>query len=488
MTKKREFFIRLAYFAFLYVFLCIFYMKCYPLILSSPDDWRYINYWRDFAFALVGRGWNPGRVLPEVLMPLGARIGVYIVSPILRIGGVEAGFIDSVALGLALIVTASVLFYLYSFDYFIRKKLSPDIFRELFLTSFFFIAHFLIFRSSVSGNTYLFDGIVPNLYFYYIIPCLLNFSVCFFWAAFETDEYISQMSLFPQALFLTAVYFAVLSNMFSSIVIAVYAALRCLRHILKERGLSFGISISRLKYELFTLCLWLYSLAAEATGGNARNIIGGGRQRSFISAIPDSILSSFGLFKSMSKYFLLLSAVLILILMVFIIKERRIPELLVFVSLHLLIVYIYQILLAAAVGSGYISRAMVCATFLVDLILIDVYGLICLIRFKREFMIVAPIMIIIMISLCDTTAPVYTAPSCETASVKKLDEYFIEAIHRADSEGSSEVRIDIPAGYPGIFDDSNTPELYSTYISSTLYKYGITSRLINISFDSESES
>ena len=55
-------------------------MEVAPLLPFDGDDWRYIGAIR-LPFPIWG-GWNPTRVLPELLMPLGGYISAFIVYPL----------------------------------------------------------------------------------------------------------------------------------------------------------------------------------------------------------------------------------------------------------------------------------------------------------------------------------------------------------------------------------------------------------------------
>ena len=220
MKNKRESITRLVYFACVFIILMIFYSIYYPMILSSPDDWRYINYWRDNALVYIGRGWNPARVLPEMLMPLMANIGFSFG----RLFGMS--FMKSISIGLSLGVVIFICLYIYFFSRMIRKQFALDVFQELFAATVFLLIHFWIFRSNTFRNTFLIDGGDPNTYYYYVIPFLLNCTVCFIWSTCDSSTDISIWPEIIKGTWIIAIYLAVFSNMFNSIVIAVYASLR----------------------------------------------------------------------------------------------------------------------------------------------------------------------------------------------------------------------------------------------------------------------
>ena len=478
MKINRDSLYRSIFYVFTGVFLLVFYTRCYPLILASPDDWRYINYWRDFAFATLGRGWNPGRVLPESLMPIGGNLGVYVIGPLVHD---SIGFIREIAIGVSIPVIIAIVFYLYSFGRLLRKRLNVGIRTELFLTLVFFLFHFWIFRSAQSHNTYLFDGLSPNLYYFYVIPVLLNFSACFIWVSIGDGESLKKLAPAPKSAFWVMIYFSVFSNLFTSVVIAVFAGLRCLITLIWHREDSFKKTLYAVRYEAVILLMWLYSMAAEAMGGNAAHVTASAEALSFAQKIRNVITDSFELLLKVNKYFALLCAVLIVVLIIRMISNTKLRNDVLFITAHAATVYIYQILLGCVVGPEYISRAMVSATFLIDLLILDILAINEIISIKREAVLLAPLFVIVVISMINTREPVFNASASEVIPLERLDGYYVDTVVEADRNGLDTVTISAPKWYPYLPDDPDG--LYSTYISSTLYKYGLTSRKMTILFD-----
>lgn len=466
MKNRRTGIIRFCFFAVLTGFTALFFIRMHPLILHTPDDWRYLNYWRDFAFTVIGRGWNPGRVLPEILMPVGAWIGVYFLMPL------GTGFVRATAIGLAVIVTLAILLYMLSFDFLIRRKTGLGLYSELSVTLLFFLMHFWIFRSAQSGNTYLFDGYDPNLYFYYVIPYMLNFSVCFIWYAMGETDGFREITGIKKGLWWLIIYLAVFSNMFVSIILAVFTAIRCLSIVLKNRGKQNLRSIAvSLRYELAVIVLWLYSLAAEATGGNAGHI---SEENSvhFAAAIKDAVAGSIALCKQINKYFAMFVVLMVIILICIMITKKKSLGTCIGIILWGVMDYSYLILLCGVVGSEYISRAMVSACYLIPVLLIISLSAVSALELREDLITLMPLVVLIIVSLINTTKPVFAESPGTVRMKEKLDNYFVEEFMQADLAGSNEIRIKIPDWYAYELEDY---DLYSVYIPSTLYKYGIIS-------------
>lgn len=490
MKNKRESITRLVYFACVFIILMIFYSIYYPMILSSPDDWRYINYWRDNALVYIGRGWNPARVLPEMLMPLMANIGFSFG----RLFGMS--FMKSISIGLSLGVVIFICLYIYFFSRMIRKQFALDVFQELFAATVFLLIHFWIFRSNTFRNTFLIDGGDPNTYYYYVIPFLLNCTVCFIWSTCDSSTDISIWPEIIKGTWIIAIYLAVFSNMFNSIVIAVYASLRLFIYIFQSlKRKSNCLIYKNAKYECAVLMMWIYSLVAELNGGRAQSLMGeNGKKERYISRVVQTFLCSINLFKKLNKYFLLFSFLLVAYFVFSIITHKgkntdakydnavNWTGMYIFAIAFLGIVYSYQLLLGGFVGSLYIERAMVSNTYLISLVLIDIFALIYIVVSHNKIMMFAPIVTMIIVSMIGTAEPIFSGGYCDSQTNEQLYDYYLDAIIDADDKGEDEVVLVTPDWKPLSAENQDHYELLAKYMSSTLYKYGMTSRLMKISF------
>ncbi|MCR4595863.1 MAG: hypothetical protein K5673_03670 [Lachnospiraceae bacterium] len=475
MYPKKVILLKTVYYVFLTLFLGIFFIRCYPLMIRTADDWRYLDYWRDYALALPGRGWNPGRILPEMLMPLAAQIGVYLIMPFID------SFAGAVASGMGIVLILFILIYLWTFGYMIRKNTECGIYRELLFVTLFLLFHFWIFRSRTFENTYMFDGLDANLYFFYVIPYMINFSVCFMWSTIREGSDISNCPLFFKALFLSAAYFAIFSNMYSSIVIAVYASMRCLRIYTGHKGMPVKQMISRLRYELAVIIVWVYSLIVEAFGGNAAYVTGKHGGNGILADIHDTVLEAWSLYRQTNKYFAVFSAFLLVVMVWGVIRRSYEPTKLIYPIVMLVVIWIYEILLSAIVGYGYISRTMVSATYLVILFILDIQGIIYILSVKQEAIIVMPLLIVVILSMINTTDTVFANPAGQVAQDKMLADYLVDEMVRAEAHGISEPVLHIPEWYSGGYDDDI--ELLSTYLPHTLWKYGVISWNWDVRFE-----
>lgn len=480
---KKEKVLRGSFFLGVFAFFYAFYMFFYPLTLQTPDDWRYIDYWRDAAFAMLGRGWNPSRVLPETLMPLAAHMG-FILGKFWHMS-----FIKSIAFGLSIMLIAFIMIYFYSFDYMIRQLWKGiSIYEELFIDIVFILFHFWIFRSEQIANTYMFDGGNPNTFYFYVIPYLLNCSMCFFWSVYKTKG--SNRPVLVNSLLILGLYLAVFSNMFSSEIIVTYAVLNIICYCFNEYSKSKEkkIFVLDLRYELLTVMMWLYSIVAEWMGGRAHSIVDDGEGDNLLSSLIETASYLGNLIKRVNKYYAVITVLLFIYLFVFMIKDRKVREHSCIYSYVYRCIFMgiciwgYQMLLCSVVDPRYIERALISNTYFITIILIDVLAIIHIIMRVPKMMVFAPLFILIVASMLSTSMPTYSGHECWVKREEQLYDYYLDLIAEAELKDAQEITITKPDWYYGTSNEEYD-KLLAEYMASTLFKYGITSKKMAISFE-----
>ena len=111
----------------------IFYTCLSPLVIYDMDDWLYIFYTRN-PWPQWG-GWNPIRILPELLMPFTARLSTWLIYP------VTGKFMYSIELGMTIVMSLVLTVYARSFFRLMRKIISTR--RAILLTGMFLVMHLL---------------------------------------------------------------------------------------------------------------------------------------------------------------------------------------------------------------------------------------------------------------------------------------------------------------------------------------------------------
>ena len=258
----------LLFFLGVFLLMLLFFTFAYPLVLVSLDDWAYFGYAR-ISLPFPGF-WNPSRVLPETLMPLCGSFAALIYH---CFGDYVKAQVFSLALAFGLCIAG----YVFSFYRLLRKKLSLERFSAMLLSLCFLLLHFLMFRSQESGNIHLFYGSHVVLVFFYIIPAMLNAALLMLDLSEDFLLTLLKPGRLPQkAAWLLAVYLAVFSNLFGSVLFAAYVGCRLLADIpaARKQKQKFSAFLREQLMRLLVLLAWLVSALFEALGGRAARSYG----------------------------------------------------------------------------------------------------------------------------------------------------------------------------------------------------------------------
>ena len=209
------------FFLALFVGLAVFFTAAHPLPLLDTDDWAYFCGAR---LALpIPRFWNPGRVLPETLMPLCGLVA----GALYRL--VWHDYIRCQVLVVGLVYSLFILLYLYAFFRFLRRRMALPRWQSALLTLLFLTVHFLIFRTAETGNRHLFSTLDTACVFFYAIPALLGSALVLLDLAGDLPEDLFRPGrVFSKGLFLAGLYLAMFSNLYGSAIFAVYLGCRLL--------------------------------------------------------------------------------------------------------------------------------------------------------------------------------------------------------------------------------------------------------------------
>lgn len=339
-----------AVFLGLFVF-CFF---IHPQVILDYDDWSYVSALRPPVPSPTF--WNPSRVLPEVLMPVCGYLGalVYRFFPAL-------GYIRAETLCFSLVLSLMLLLYLRTFSLFIRKYLPLGTGKMFLAVGFFFLLHFLVFRTEEQQNSWLFRTANLTCCFFYLIPALLNFSTVFLLSARpEWTELRLKDKTIRSLGVLLLVYFCIFSNLFANIILAVYAAFRILSGFRKKE--AFAVLFRQNLLFLLILFLWAVSVLFESLGGRAGLT---DTTVPFSQNLRETLQNALSVLRGLNPVFILLTVGLPVTAVLI---ERKHPEsvkpvpLIAELILSLLLITVYILLLCAKVDVSYIQRPEVLIT------------------------------------------------------------------------------------------------------------------------------
>ncbi len=241
----------------------VFFTVLHPIPIMDEDDVIYTVLVRK-AIPLPG-SWNPSRMMPEVLMSLVGNLSG--LATALGFGR----FIDCQVFVLGAFFSAFITAYVFAFFRLLEKRFASGRFQAVCLAVLFLMLHFLIFRTELSRNNFMFHTYDACCVFYYTVPALLGCTlVMHFMAAPGETPVLNGKHLIRETVLVLALYFELFSNLFGSIILAAYAGYRVLKGLeaakangakkafLRENGFWIGI-----------LAIWILAAVLELTGGRA---------------------------------------------------------------------------------------------------------------------------------------------------------------------------------------------------------------------------
>ena len=507
MENKKHLWGRLIFFAGIFATFLVFYTKVVPIVIYNLDDWVGLAVRRDIF--PIWRGWNPSRILPELMMPLTAQLSVYLIYP------VTGRFLYSVEIGLSVAVSAAVTVYAFSFFRLVVRKYHASELLGMAYTILSLMLHFVVFRTQSEGNDYLLAGYYDTAtFFYYLIPALWNGSLVLY---MMTEDYFHTRTVkryVTRGIFIVAIYFACFSDIYQSGILAIYTGVMLLTELCGQlRRKTLTLNPFRKSFwniyglHLLILALWGIACVYDAVGGRSNGL----RSRSmddFLSRLQTASATLGERLADTNKWFiyLLLAAVMIFIvtLAVKLLSQRKKQKTKISVSasekresLDLdgfqclvcsVIAVLFLWLVCAMSVPGYIMRGDVLITvffFLFIFMLVQIHKVVCR---KKAVLVVLPLIMVICFSQMNTLGRTWmirtngrvTADTARAVWDDIMDEYF-----KADQNEEKKAEIHVPLYDHG----SNWPIMTSGayWVSETLYKYGITQSYINASYIADPE-
>lgn len=484
--------IRMLYCIFIFAFTCVFFTVIHPLSIFNADDWLGIATNRHLI-PQWGR-WNPTRVLPEALLPLCGSIASYFVYPLLN------NYIGSVALVNGVVVAFFIAVYMYMYGELLRKKWQIASMNALLLSSLFFIGHFLIFRSKPSENVHMFLAPDVTCYFYYVIPNLLN--ACFV-MYFMRNDILDKLGtgmhhkrLFQIGLLLAAMYFALLSNVYASVMLAAYVGAQLLFELggLIQRKIRFRECVRKNVLRLAYMLLWLAVQVFEINGGRVDSLNVG---VSLISKLRDTLGYLGNTIAAMNKSCVLLAAVVVFAAAALVLYERRKrrsnpfssenrEEETVLSNLPTIVVAgmlcaLYVIIVCSQHEASYIERMDILFGPVFYGFIVLTLCLVHILKKKPVLAVILPLLICVLIFEVHTSGRTFRDVNYGIVDVKTsiaISEDVVEQFIRADRDGSTEMSLFVPAineeaGWP-------FPSSFGNSVSRALHKYGVVRRKISV--------
>lgn len=211
----------------------LFFGRLHPLVPFDLDDWQYMSHIRA-AYPLWG-DWNPTRVFPEVFIPLSSVIGVAVVQPFV------GDYLESLILVNALLISGFITLYVTTTKWFFEQKFGLQPWASTLLSWVVLLLHFMLFRVNQSGNFFAFFCDDVCCYYYYIIPATLSLSLMMWLLVRDAEGSYWRWQTFSwrKALLLLSLYLCLFSNLYVSILPAMFFGLQALVRLVKDRKIAW---------------------------------------------------------------------------------------------------------------------------------------------------------------------------------------------------------------------------------------------------------
>lgn len=449
------------------VLLFLFFARYCPIVPYDADDWIHMG---QFRIPLpIWKGWNPSKVLPEVMMFMCGYIGAYVVYPL-----VEDYFL-SITITAAAILTFFVLTLCICFMWFIHRRFRFSVNLSLGFEVLFLISNYVIFRNR-GTSIYMFFAENMNCIFNYTVPGIVNGIAVLYMMSYENfSRAYGEFKVLKKILFIVLIYMAVFSNIFHSETIAIYCGVVLLNGMLKrmkERDWNFKNYVSQYKIYLSIIASWLCALLFEMSGGRAE-AVSSGKSLDFLL----SIKQLYAMIQAIATPFkVVFGLVVVGILFCFACKNKisqDIRNLYISLITNAGLVTIYVVILGAAVA--YVSRVEASWNIWFYVILITMTGVASFVLYVPKIKIFMIPVLVVWLALAiypDGKYKISTLGNTDYATCVNTGKYVMEQIVEADKRGDISVEVHAP-----IYTDAKLEWAFSgnfaEAVAGTLYNHGV---------------
>lgn len=431
-----------------FTFLMIFFFEYNPLTVNNMDDWTYVAF-RRAAVPSVNQ-WNPARVLPEILMPACAQLAVWLVLP------VTGNYLMSLTIVFNTVLALFATLYIAMFVRLLMNLMNADEPMAVLLSALFFVFHIRCWMSPWIPSQHMFYSPSLTTAFYYTIPSLLNIIlVLLLDSRREGDAVCSAEHPIVNGMLILLLYLAVFSNLYCSIILAVYCGVHAAWGFVKKlaKKTPFAAWAKEYGLHLCVLAAWFVSMGFELTGNRAGSLKTSTPLLDRLKQTVSVLLLEIERMEDTVFYLtlLMIAAGLVLVAVSRCRKEKDKAYAVVMLRYLCCAVLslVYLILLSAMTNQGYIARKDVLIGPVFFVFAAAFCSLAYLIEKCSHITLAVPIVTFIMafdVLLGINTFAVSNALMLPQKTCIAITESFVEKVLEADRAGLSEVTISVPRG------------------------------------------
>ena len=465
----------------LFSFVFLFFTVIHPLVVFDGDDWCYLSQFRK-PIPIWGY-WNPGRVLPETFLPLLGYISAYVVNP----------FIGNYLLSITTVFSLSIAIFcviLYVlFSKFLVTAMGIEIKKSYSIALVWICFYFLLFKSQNANNIYVLFATNLICYYYYVVPSLLNSSLVLYFMLHQNDNhFFDDFSYIHKGILLIVIYFAVFSNVFNSIIVAIYCGVYLFVDFVKQGKLNKSAMLASMhkdSIQWITLLMWVIQIVFEMTGGRAAAI---GKSVSYLHLpLYETGVSFYHLLKLVNSQCAIFCVLCIVLALVLALRHKQEVscryhiDTMIHLVLSGILISIFLLLVCAKANVAYAGWIQCMYGIFFYFLLCAFISLTFIInRFKTLEMLIPFILIFSIVVATSSDKPYRDANMLNLNPVKAyaVSNYLIDQIKTADMNGDTELNLIVPKG--DNVDNWPFPNYMGRNISRTLYTHGQTSKMMKI--------
>lgn len=493
VKKKRVLITQLLIFAFLFVY----FTRISPIVPFDGDDWSYVGSFR-LPVPLLG-AWNPTRILPEVLTPMGGYIAAFIIYPLTH------NYVGAITGVEAFILTIFVVAFLYAFYLFLSKKLKFSVNVSIAGELLFLLSFFLIFKHMNASSYGAFWTVDLSCYFFYVIPGLLNGTMVMYMARFDDfSHHFSQMRALNKGMLILALYFTLFSNTQLNIIIATYCFCDIINNLRIQRVNPFKHLLSidfwkSIYVQSLVLLVWIVSIAFDLTGQRARNVVHLSKQGAQQSGLNSTLVQFKALVSHANKWYLILILLAMVLALCVVLRASNKQSSLnlntwlkmyIISIVSLVISFVYLVLAYSVAGSQYANRPDAMWAMIFYVLLPSTLSMLLLLK-VWHLKPVIPLLLVLesLVAFnfnCPNILPTNNN-SHDSKTAIAVDNYIIDQIVKADKDGKSTVNVLVPKDSATVdpnVEASNWPHSFAMakHLQNTLYAHRLIRSRIKITF------
>lgn len=448
MQEKRKAQLLLGAFALcVFAFLLIFFLGYYPLTVNNMDDWTYLSFRRPAI--PHAEQWNPAKVLPEILMPACAQLAVWLVMPLTGDYILAMSIVFNVVL--CLFITAYVLL----FAQLLMRTMKLGAPMAALLSTLFLVFHFRSWMSPWIDSQHLFYSEGLTTVFNYTVPALLNIMLVLLMESAGDGRFVSAEKPIAGGVRLVLIYLAIFSNLYSSIILAVYSGFCVLWGFVKKLHEKTGICawLRSCLVHIGVLGAWFVSMLFELFGRRASSL---GNNGTLIGKIKQTISVLLLEVERMEDTVFWLCVLMIaagLVMLAFSRGKKEEDRTYALAMLRYVVcaglTLVYLILLSAVVSPNYIARKDVLIGVMFFVFAAAFVSLAYVIGRWKSVAIAVPLVTFIIafdvLIGIDSFAQSNSLQLPQKMCIK-IGQSFVEKVLEADRAGMEEVSIDVPVG------------------------------------------